>query len=334
MKLPDVSVDAIRHHLYEHPVPSVQFFTIILGVLDVAFTADSFFPWPDEEFFLAMTVIALIFSVGILIGGKMYVSETTQAIDMTINLVMGAVLFIAAMIMLISAIVYDENISGFRVGERIFAAILGICNAGAFGFIGVTMLRELQNSIHPVTYKNSFIVLNWDRIRQTKYTGKLQVLAIMIGLVDLMMTGHSYYRRSEEGLFLSIVAICFMFSTIELLGTLLGFFKTADYSAYVVLAVVHSIAGLLLVSGGALMAVAATQYSEICAGNCNNTSYDERMACGVLGIVNGLLYGLIAYCWYARSQKSNQIPNQFEWDYEDLEPLIPERLEGNGPIVS
>jgi hypothetical protein len=193
------------------------------------------------------------------------------------------------------------------------------------------MLFELQNSINPLTYKAGSVSIEWDRILKTKFTGKLQVLIVVIGLIDLGMTAHSYYRRSEEGLFLAIVATCFTFSSIELGGTLLGFFKTAEYSAYVVLAVAHSIGALLLVSGGTLMIVSVSQSLD-CGKFCNNSSYDERMACGALGIVNGLLYALVAYCWYGTSQRSSEVPGQFEWDYEDLEPLIVERTEDNNRI--
>ena len=41
---------------------------------------DTILPWPDEQFFLAMTIIALVFSCVCALGDRLYVKESTKVI--------------------------------------------------------------------------------------------------------------------------------------------------------------------------------------------------------------------------------------------------------------
>ena len=41
----------------------------------------------------------------------------------------------------------------------------------------------------------------------------------------------------------------------------------------------------------------------------------------ILGVINGIVYGAISYCWYLKS-RTKVDTTAYDWDYEDLEPLL------------
>jgi hypothetical protein len=117
-------------------------------------------------------------------------------------------------------------------------------------------------------------------------TGSLRLFTLILGAIDCGITADSYYNgvRDEDFFFWTVVVLLIV-SVILAVVALLGihndavFVRKGDY-------VYHFIGGIVLLIAGILMLISVFHY-----GNQHTTGkYVERIAAGVIGILNALIY--------------------------------------------
>jgi len=119
------------------------------------------------------------------------------------------------------------------------------------------------------------------------YGGALRLLTIMIGIVDIGITVDAYlHHYTSEEFFLSVIVISLIISCVlAMLGFLqLGKLHRVDF-------VFHVLVTPLLLVGGILMLVSVFRFGY----THSRWYYTERISCGVIGIVNSVVYGNLAW---------------------------------------
>jgi len=129
--------------------------------------------------------------------------------------------------------------------------------------------------------------------------GSMRLFTLIIGAIDLGITAHSYERVRDEEFFLYTVAVLFIVSVILAIIAFVGvhnsavLVRKADY-------VYHVIGGIILLVAGIMMMISVFDIGD---HRSKTAYYVERIACGVLGIVNALIY--MSLGWAAcRSNRS------------------------------
>lgn len=121
--------------------------------------------------------------------------------------------------------------------------------------------------------------------------GSMRLFTIILGAIVVGITADSYLRNvQEEEFFFWTAVVLLIVSAVLVVAAFLGilddavFVKKAD-SGF------HVIGGIVVLVAGVLMLISVVHYGE---GN-STAKYVQRLAAGILGILNALIYCSLGY---------------------------------------
>jgi len=114
--------------------------------------------------------------------------------------------------------------------------------------------------------------------------GSLRLFTLIIGAIDVGITVDNYWSKNEEFFFWTIV-ICLIVSAILAVVAFLGISNDAPIIRKVE-TLFHAIGGIVILIAACLMIYSVVDYGE----KPTTGKFIQRLAAGILGILNGLIY--------------------------------------------